>query len=72
MTEFLDQLGARIASVGFLLVILSSASVLFACAYWIVDNAGLETWRAMTDSEKPPAVSDEGLVEVRPTSEPTL
>ena len=67
MSEFLDQLGARIASVGFLLVILGSASVLFACAYWIVDNAGLETWREMT---KPPAVSSEGLVEIRPTSEP--
>lgn len=70
MTEFLDQLGARIASVGFLLVILGSASVLFACAYWIVDNAGLETWRELT-KEKPPAISDRGLAEVTPSGEAT-
>ncbi len=68
MTEFLDQLGARLASVGFLAIILGAASVLFASAYWIVDNAGLETWKAMT--EKPPAISDRGP-SVTPSGEAT-
>ena len=60
------------------ILMLALAPVVVLCACWALLNwhdPGLvhlkATWADLT-REKPPAVSDEGLAEVRPTSEPTL
>lgn len=59
------------------ILMLALAPVFVACACWALLNwhdPGLVTLKATwaEATKKPPAISDQGLVEVTPTSEPNL
>ncbi len=57
----LTTLGYAIRNIVFVLWLAAMGVLFAAAAYWLVSDAGFGAWDKMT---KPPAVSDQGLVEV--------
>lgn len=58
----LTTLGYAIRNIVFVVWLAAMAALFVAAAYWLVSDAGFGAWREMT---KPPAISDQGLSELR-------